>query len=63
MKGTQWIIIRIGATGKKVPGGYLFNNYETACSMQKTLEIQNPYSAFLIYTADEWVYECENGRA
>ena len=56
---TTWIIIRIGATGVKTAGGEEYADYDTACMMQEILENQNPYTGFLIYTADEWVHECE----
>lgn len=60
MKTTKWIIVRIGCTGIKTPGREEYNNYESACMMQEILEMHNPYTGFLIYTTDEWMYECEN---
>lgn len=60
MKGTEWIIVRIGATGVKTAGHETYKTYDIACMVQETLERQNPYTGFLIYTTDEWIYECEN---
>lgn len=55
----KWIIIRVSNNGNKTPGGELYDNYDAACMMQEILEFQNPYTGFLIYTADEWMHECE----
>ena len=62
MKGTKWVVVRIGATGVKTVGEEEYSSYAIACTVQETLERQNPYTCFLIYTADEWMYEVENGR-
>lgn len=60
MKNTKWVIVRIGATGVKTTGFDEYDTYDDACMMQEILEEQNPYTGFLVYTTDEWMYECEN---
>lgn len=61
MKDTKWVIIRIGATGVKTRGGIVYNTYETACMEQEILEVQNPHTAFLIYTLEECEKEIAEG--
>lgn len=57
MKNTNWLIIRIGATGVKTSGGSEYKSHEIACEMMTILEQQNPYTGFLLYTVDEWEQE------
>lgn len=55
-----FVIIAFEDNGAKTPVDMEFTTYNNACIMQEVLETLCPYMGFLIYTADEWMYECEN---
>lgn len=58
-----YMIIAIDATCKAVPATEeLYPTWEAACEAQEALEALTDAVSFLIYTADEWMYEVENGR-
>ena len=59
----KWILVKIDNEGRKTALPTEYNSYDDACAMQDFFDDANPYNAHLIYTADEWVYEVENGRA
>ena len=56
----KWILVKIEGNGKKTALPKEYDSYDDACAMQEFLDDANPYNAHLIYTTDEWVYECEN---
>lgn len=53
----KWVIVYIAYNGIKTVGGIVFDNYEGACMMQEVLDFQNPNTAHLVYTVDEWERE------
>ena len=57
MKSTEWVIVWVGTTGQKTASDIRYNDYDIACEMMEILEQQNKYSAFLIYTVEEWEQE------
>ena len=54
-----YIIIAIDNNGTKTAIDMEFATWENACTMQEILETACEDFGFLIYTADEWVHECE----
>ena len=56
----KWILVKIEANGEKVALPTEYDKYDDASAMQEWYEDVNPYNGYLIYTTDEWVYECEN---
>ena len=59
----KWMLIEIKNNAEKVALPREYNTYDEACEAQEMKEDLNPWNGYLIYTADEWVYEMENGRA
>lgn len=59
----RYLIIEVAPEGTKAPSIFDYPDYDTACVMQEILENLYPDYGYLIYTADEWMYEVENGRA
>ena len=58
-----YTIIAIDNNGNKTAIDAEFATWDDACTAQEALETAHDDLGFLIYTADEWVYEMENGRA
>ena len=58
-----YIIIAIDNNGTKTPIDMEFTTWENACTLQEILENACEDFGFLIFTNDEWMYECECGRA
>ena len=56
----EYIIIEIDNNGNKIASAVSHKSYEAACAHQEIMEILFPEFCYLIYTADEWMYECEN---
>ncbi len=56
----NWIVIEINADGEKRALDGEYTNYEDACEVQEAMEWLHDENSYLIYTNDEWVYECEN---
>lgn len=56
----NWIVIEINADGEKRALDGEYANYEEACEVQEAMEWLHDENSYLIYTNDEWVYECEN---
>lgn len=54
-----YMIIAIEDNGTKTAVNLDFTEYDNACTIQEILEILCPDIGFLIYTADEWIHECE----
>jgi len=55
----RYLIIEVNAEGKKTASLFDYETYEIACVMQEILETMYPDYGFLVYTADEWMHECE----
>ena len=56
----NWIVIEINADGEKRVLDGEYANYEEACEVQEAMEWLHDENSYLIYTNEEWVYECEN---
>lgn len=56
----NWIVIEINADGEKRVLDGEYTNYEDACEVQEAMEWLHDENSYLIYTNEEWVYECEN---
>lgn len=57
----EYMIIIIDNEGNKTASEFFHSNtYDGACALQELLDLLHPENAHLIYTADEWMYECEN---
>ena len=59
----NWIIVEVNDNGDKMALEGEFTTWEDACRVQENLEEMNPDKCYLLYTCDEWMYECECGRA
>lgn len=55
-----YIIIAIDNNSNKTAINMEFSTWDNACTVQEALETVCDDFVFLIYTADEWMYECEN---
>ena len=55
----KYVVIEIDFDGNKriLDGMY---TYDDACEVQESMEWLHDENSYLIYSADEWVYECEN---
>ena len=58
----RYLIIEVNPNGELAPSIFDYPDYDTACAMQEILENLYPDYGYLVYTADEWMYEVENGR-
>lgn len=56
----KWIVIEINFDGKKRALDGEYTAYEEACEVQEAMEWLHDENSYLIYTNDQWVYECEN---
>ena len=56
----RYLIIEVDNEGNKKASTFDYADYDTACAVQELNEMLYPEFAYLIYTTDEWVYECEN---
>lgn len=59
----RYLLIEVAPTGEKAPSIFDYPDYDSASNMQELYEALYPDYSYLIYTADEWMYEVENGRA
>ena len=57
-----YMIIAIADNGTKTPVDMEFTTWDAACTLQEILEEVAPEFGYLIFTADEWMYEVENGN-
>ena len=55
----RYLIIEVNAEGNKTASLTEYADYDLACSVQELHEVAYPEYAYLIYTVDEWVKECE----
>ena len=62
MRMSNWVVIEIKFDGSKRMLDGEYANYDEACEVQEAMEWLHGENAYLIYTADEWMYEVENGR-
>lgn len=55
----RYVVIEIDFDGNKriLDGMY---TYDDACEVQESMEWLHDENSYLIYSADEWVCECEN---
>ena len=58
----NWIVIEVDFEGAKRPLDGEYATYEEACEVQEAMEWLHDENSYLIYTNDEWVYECENNH-
>lgn len=58
----RYLLIEVAPTGEKAPSIFDYPDYDSACTMQEIMEALYPDYSFLVYTADEWMYEVENER-
>ena len=55
----NWMVIEVNFEGEKRALEGLYTHDE-ACEVQEAMEWLHDDNCYLLYTADEWVYECEN---
>lgn len=58
----NYLLIEVAPDGTKTPSIFEYADYDTACAWQEINETLYPEYSYLVYTADEWVYECENNH-
>ena len=58
----RWIVVEFDGEGKATILEGEYTTWEDACKVQEEMETMHYEKAYLIYTCDEWMYECENGR-
>ena len=56
----NYLLIEVAPDGTKTPSIFEYATYDAACAMQEINETLYPEYSYLVYTVDEWVYECEN---
>lgn len=55
----NWIVVEINAEGEKRVLEGEYTTYAEACEAQEALEWLHDENAYLLYTNNEWMYECE----
>lgn len=60
---SKWIVIEVKDDGSQRALDGLYDEWADACEVQEAMEWIHDENSYLIYSADSWVYECENGRA
>ena len=56
---TSYIVIEIKDNGAKRMLDGEYTNYSDACEVQEAMEWLHDENSYLIYTLNQWVYECE----
>jgi len=58
-----WLIVEVNEQGEKTASKFFdfFETPDAAYAMQEILEILHPDYSYLVYSADEWMQEVENG--
>lgn len=58
----SYIVIEVNNYSKKaIASATDYPTWELACEEQEALEEQHTENCYLVYSVDEWMYECENG--
>ena len=60
---SKYVVIETRFDGSKRMLTGEYDTYMEAVEVQSAMEWLHDENTYLIYTNDEWVYECENGRA
>ena len=55
----NWMVIEVSFEGAKRALEGLYT-HEEACEVQEAMEWLHDENSYLLYTAEEWVCECEN---
>lgn len=57
---SKYVVVEINFEGAKrlLDGEYA--TWDEACEVQEAMEWLYDENSYLIYTLDQWVYECEN---
>ena len=60
---SKWVVVEVKDDGSKQALDGEYDIWDDACEVQEAMEWIHDENCYLIYSADLWVYECENGRA
>lgn len=58
----KYVVVEIKFDGSKRMLNGEYATRKEACEVQEAMEWIHDENSYLIYTNDEWMYECENGR-
>ena len=57
----MYYLVKVDENCKAILMDGEYADYESACKAQEAYEQMDDSYSYLIYTADEWIYERENG--
>lgn len=58
----NYLLIEVAPDGTMIPSIFEYSDYDAACAAQELNEALYPDYCYLVYTADEWIYHCENNH-